>query len=293
MRPRGFVRVGLSFLLLMGLSVAQRQSSANGPQNGLQPPAMQNGVMPSGAQNGAMSAGEQSASQNAAASAMMSSDQPASGAAMTNSSSTPSNGQGSVPQLQTRDPRYRINKTDVLNVNFLFTPEYDQNLQVQPDGFVIPRGIPQLKAEGMTIPEFTEALQQSYGKILHEPVITVLPTNVVPAYFIIGGEVHNPGRYTFQGDTTISQAVTLGGGFTSFAKHSQVILFRRINNEWVEGRRVDLKHMLNSANLSEDIHLQPGDMIYVPKNTISKIQQWLLPEADFVKFGFFGNIPLN
>jgi polysaccharide export outer membrane protein len=212
---------------------------------------------------------------------------------MTSSSSTSTSGQGSVPQLETRDPRYRINKTDVLNVNFLFTPEYDQNLQVQPDGYVIPRGVPQLKAEGMTIPEFTEALQQAYRKLLHEPVITVLPTNVVPAYFIVGGEVHNPGRYTFQGDTTMAQAITLGGGFTPAAKHSEVILFRRINNEWVEGRRVDLKHMLNNGNLAEDIHLQPGDMIYVPKNKISKVQQWLLPESDFVKFGFFGQIPLN
>jgi len=279
----------MSFLLLAGLgSMAQLQPSANGPQNGLQPPAMQNGVMPSGAQNG-----QPNTAQNAAASAMMSTDQPASGAAMTSSTSTSTSGQASVPQLQTRDPRYRINKTDVLSVNFLFTPEYDQNLQVQPDGYVIPRGISQLKAEGMTIPEFTEALQQAYGKLLHDPVITVLPTNVVPAYFIVGGEVHNPGRYTFQGDTTMAQAITLGGGFTAYAKHSQVILFRRINNEWVEGRRVDLKHMLNNGNLAEDIHLQPGDMIYVPKNTISKIPQWLLPESDFVKFGFFGNIPLK
>ena len=289
MRPSGLVRVGMSFLLLAGLgSMAQQQPSANGPQNGLQPPALQNGVMPSGVQNG-----QQNTAQNAAASAMMSTDQPASGAAMTSSSSTSSSGQGAVPQLETRDPRYRINKTDVLNVNFLFTPEYDQNLQVQPDGYVIPRGIPQLKAEGMTIPEFSEALQQAYGKLLHDPVITVLPTNVVPAYFIAGGELHSPGRYTFQGDTTMSQAITLAGGFTPAAKHSEVILFRRINNEWVEGRRVDLKHMLNNGNLAEDIHLQPGDMIYVPKNKISKVQQWLLPESDFVKFGFFGNIPLN
>lgn len=289
MRPSGFVRVGMSFLLLAGLgSMAQQQPSAGGPQNGLQPPALQNGVMPSGVENGA-----QNGAQNPSASAMMSSDQPVGGAAMTNPTPTPGSGQGSVPQLQTRDPRYRINKTDVLNINFLFTPEYDQSMQVQPDGYVIPRGIPQLKAEGMTIPEFTEALQQAYGKLLHDPVITVLPTNVVPAYFIAGGELHNPGRYTFQGDTTVAQAIVLAGGFTSFAKHSEVILFRRINNEWVEGRRVDLKHMLNAGNLAEDIHLQPGDMIYVPKNRISKVQQWLLPEADFVKFGFFGNIPLK
>jgi mannose-6-phosphate isomerase-like protein (cupin superfamily) len=33
--------------------------------------------------------------------------------------------------------------------------------------------------------------------------------------------------------------------------------------------------MLNNRNLAEDLHVKPGDMIYVPKNTISKIQQFL------------------
>jgi protein involved in polysaccharide export with SLBB domain len=265
MRVRSLLRIGMSFLLLAGLSAVAQQSPADGSQNSAKNVA--DSSLSGSDQAPATPAGEQVAGNHGQ--------------------------QSAIPQLQTRDPRYRINKTDVLNVNFVFTPEYDQNLQVQPDGYVIPRGVPQLHAEGMTIPEFTEALQQAYGKILHDPVITVLPTNVVPAYFIAGGEVHNPGRYTFQGDTTVAQAISLAGGFTSYAKHSQVIVFRRINNEWVEGRRVDLKHMLNSANLSEDIHLEPGDMVYVPKNTISKIQQWLIPESDFVKFGFFGNIPLK
>ncbi|HKS75497.1 MAG TPA: polysaccharide biosynthesis/export family protein [Terriglobales bacterium] len=256
---RSLLGIGLSFVLLAVMS------AQNGPQNGQQ----------NGADNTMIN--------SKAPAAMPEADQ------NTNNQST----SGSTPQLQTRDPRYRINKTDVLSVNFLFTPEYDQNLQVQPDGYVIPRGVSQVKAEGMTIPEFTEALQQAYGKILHDPVITVLPTNVVPAYFIAGGEVHTPGRYTFQGDTTVAQAISLAGGFTPAAKHSQVILYRRLNNEWVEGRRVDLKHMLNSGNLSEDIHLEPGDMIYVPKNTVSKVQPWLIPVSEFAKFGIFGNFQIK
>lgn len=264
---RSLLGIGLSFLLFAVLSSYAQPAPANGPQNG-----QQNGpdnTMTSPSAGGTMAPADH-------------------GTAAPNMPA-----QGSTPQLQTRDPRYRINKTDVLSINFLFTPEYDQNLQVQPDGYVVPRGITQVKAEGMTIPEFTEALQNAYGKILHDPVITVLPTNVVPAYFIAGGEVHQPGRYTFQGDTTVAQAISLAGGFTPAAKHSQVILFRRLNNEWVEGRRVDLKHMLNSGNLSEDIHLEPGDMLYVPKNTVSKVQQWLVPVADFAKFGVFGNFPIK
>lgn len=185
------------------------------------------------------------------------------------------------PALQLRDPRYRLNKTDVLSLNFVFTPEYDQNVQIQPDGYILPRGVQGIKAEGLTIPEVTAELEAAYGKILHDPVITVLPTNVVPAYFIAGGQVKNPGRYTFQGDTTLAQAVEIAGGFTTSSKHSQVLLFRRINNEWVQGSAIDMKKMLKGANLAEDPHLQPGDMVFVPQNTISKIEPWLQPWSQF------------
>jgi hypothetical protein len=33
--------------------------------------------------------------------------------------------------------------------------------------------------------------------------------------------------------------------------------------------------MLASKDLSEDIHLRPGDLIYVPQNKISKIRQYI------------------
>ena len=65
-------------------------------------------------------------------------------------------------------------------------------MQIQPDGYILPRGVQGIKAEGLTIPEVTAELEAAYGKILHDPVITVLPTNVVPAYFIAGGQVKNP-----------------------------------------------------------------------------------------------------
>lgn len=229
--------------------------------------------------------GSMSNSTNGASSA----DQPSNAATMASQSTMAQQS----PSLGTRDPRYRINKTDAMSVNFLFTPEYDQQVTVQPDGFVTLRGVGDVKVEGQTVPEVVHTLEAAYGKILHEPVITVLMTNVVPAYFIAGGEVKSPGRYNFAGDTTVTQAISIAGGFTSYAKHSQVILFRRVNNDWVEGRRIDVKHMIKDGELAEDLHLQPGDMLYVPKNFISKTEPWLQPFSQFVKLGVFGNYPIQ
>ena len=80
------------------------------------------------------------------------------------------------------------------------------------------------------------------------------------------------------------------GGFTTAAKHSEVYLFRRVSDQWVSSQKLDVKQMLKSGNLAEDLQLQPGDMLYVPKNTVSKVLylQPLIPYNLFrLNFGPF------
>lgn len=194
--------------------------------------------------------------------------------------------QNGAPVLQQRDPRYLINKTDVLQLTFTFTPEFDQSVTVGPDGYISPKGVADVHVEGLSAPEVSAALQKAYSKVLHDPIISVIPTTVVPAYFIAGGEVGKPGKYTLQGNTTVTQAVQIAGGFTENAKHSELVLFRRINSDWVQGTKINVKEMLKSGNLAEDLNLQPGDMLYAPKNTISKVQTWTLPWSQFMKLNF-------
>ncbi|HLB87164.1 MAG TPA: hypothetical protein VJK29_05875, partial [Terriglobales bacterium] len=53
------------------------------------------------------------------------------------------------------------------------------------------------------------------------------------------------------------------------------LLFRRVSDDWAEVKKLNLKRMLRAGSLREDPHLQPGDMLFVPKNTISKIQPFI------------------
>ena len=42
-----------------------------------------------------------------------------------------------------------------------------------------------------------------------------------------------------------------------------------------EAKLLNVKKLLASRNLSEDIHLQPGDMLYVPQSAFSKIRRFI------------------
>lgn len=192
------------------------------------------------------------------------------------SSATPDTGSTQAtprPQLQQRDPRYKLTKNDVLVIEFPFTPEYNETVTVQPDGFINLRQLPDMKVEGLTTPELTSALKQAYAKLLHDPVITVVLQTFVNPYFIAYGELNKPGKFELSGDTTVTQAIGIAGGFTKDAKHSEVYLFRRVSDQWVSSQKLNVKSMLKSGNLAEDLHMQPGDMLWVPKSTVSKMLQ--------------------
>ncbi len=195
--------------------------------------------------------------------------------AATNERSGASAERGQSPVLQRRNPRYRLHPGDVLELNFSFTPEFNQTVTVQPDGFITLRGVDSVRVEGQTIPQLTNSVRTAYTTILRDPVISVELRDFEKPYFIVGGEVGRPGRFDLRGETTVVQAVAIAGDLKDSAKHSQVLLFHRTPDGWVQTKKVNLKEMLKKADLREDVYLQPGDFLYVPKNTLSKIQRFI------------------
>lgn len=184
-------------------------------------------------------------------------------------------GQGDPAFGGERHPLYRLSKSDTVEVNFTFSPDFNQTLTVQPDGFVALKGASTLFVEGLTVPQMQQAVASAYRGFLRDPEVTVTLKDFDKPYFLASGEVTRPGKYELRGDLTVSEGVAIAGGLTQQARHSQVVLFRRISAYVAESHVIDLKKMLNSRDLNEDLHLQPGDFIYVPQSRISKIRRYV------------------
>ena len=177
--------------------------------------------------------------------------------------------------LEHRHRRYQIHSADVLELGFPFTPEFNQTVTVQPDGYITLRGVDGIRVQGQTLPEVTTSLRTAYGKILHDPVINVELKDFEKPYFIVGGEVGRPGKFDLRSETSATEAVAIAGGLKDSAKHSQVLLFHRVPDGWMQVKKLDMKKMLKNADLNEDAYLQPGDFLYIPKNTMSKIGKFI------------------
>jgi polysaccharide biosynthesis/export protein len=174
-----------------------------------------------------------------------------------------------------RHPLYRLSKSDVVEISFTFAPEFNQTVTVQPDGYITLKDAGHLVAEGLTAAELERAVGAAYSATLHDPQVTVALKDFEHPYFIASGEVARPGKYELRGSTTIAAAVAVAGGFTQQAKHSQVVLFRRVSRELLEARVLNVKRMLNDRDLNEDVPLQPGDYIFVPRSAISRVMRFV------------------
>jgi polysaccharide export outer membrane protein len=177
--------------------------------------------------------------------------------------------------LGERHPLYRLRPSDVVEISFTVAPEFNQTLTIQPDGYVMLKDAGMVQVQDLNLEELTAAVQKAYTGYLHDPQVAVALKEFERPYFIVGGEVGKPGKYELRSETTVAEAVQIAGGLTQLAKHSQVVLFRRVNDDLVETRLLDLKKMLKERSLKEDAHLRPGDMVFVPQNTISKISHFL------------------
>jgi polysaccharide biosynthesis/export protein len=181
----------------------------------------------------------------------------------------------SQPVLQHRNPRYQLCKGDILDLTFPLTPEFNETVTVHPDGYITLAGVGDLHVAGKTVPEMREFLKKAYAGILRDPVVNIALKDFEKPYFVANGQVGHPGKYELREDITLTQAIAIAGGFSESSKHSQVLLFRRVSHDWAEVKVLDVKKMFQAGNLSEDLHLQPGDMFFVPQNRISKVRKWI------------------
>lgn len=181
-----------------------------------------------------------------------------------------------APRLTTiTEDRYRLQPGDVLEVQYRYSPEFNQTVTVQPDGYVSLEIGGDLKVAGFTVEQARQAILREAGKRLQDPVATIVLKEFQRPYFVVAGEVAQPGKIEMRERVTALQAIMLAGGMKETARSSQVVVFRKINSDTAEVKLLNLKSIRRTSDLENDLTLQAGDMVYVPRDKISKIERFM------------------
>lgn len=169
---------------------------------------------------------------------------------------------------------YAIESGDEIAVNFRLTPEYDGTQIVRPDGMIWLSQIGETRAAGLTPAKLAEELRGAYSSKLKQPEIAVLVMAYRDRPVYIGGQVARPGETLVSSPMTLVNAIVSAGGFDDMsANMKRVIVMRE-----VAGKRyattVNVKKLLYAPE-AESFRLAPGDIVYVPRTKIDRVDQWV------------------
>ncbi len=173
------------------------------------------------------------------------------------------------------EERYTLHPGDVLDIQYRYTPEFNQTLSVQPDGFISLEIGGDVKVGGRNLEQVRNLILMKARTRLQSPELIVVLKEFQKPYVVVAGEVAQPGKFEMREKLTALQAVLLAGGFKDSAKSSQILVYRKLNADTAEVRSLDFRTLKRTSDLENDLTLQPGDMILVPRNRISKIERYV------------------
>jgi polysaccharide export outer membrane protein len=180
-----------------------------------------------------------------------------------------------VGQVLQQRHRYTLHSGDTVDLTLRFTPEYNQSLTVQPDGFINVNLIGDVKVSGLTLDQAHDMIVEKLSVPLNKPELNLVLKEFQHPYVVVGGEVQTPGKIDLRQDMTAMQAVLLAGGFKATARDSRIVVFRHIDSNMGEVKILNL-HKINSAkDLERDMALQAGDMILVPQNRVATFSRYM------------------
>jgi polysaccharide biosynthesis/export protein len=181
-----------------------------------------------------------------------------------------------APQLKTPEVnRYKLVAGDVIEISYRYTPEFNQTVTIHPDGFVVLQIVGEIKLSGLNLEQARQEIINKASQRLRDPEVTLVLKEFQKPYFVVSGEVTQPGKFEIREEITALQALMTAGGFKDTAKSSQILVFRKINAEFAEVKTLNLKNIRKTSDLENDLTLESGDIIFVPRNNFSKIERFV------------------
>lgn len=162
---------------------------------------------------------------------------------------------------------YVLQSGDDIEIKAYNIAELEQVVRIRPDGKISLLLLNDVQAAGYTTDRLGETLSAAFARHYRNPRISVIVRGFSSLSVYVGGEVVRPGLVPLRGNTTALQAVVEAGGLKETSRGSTVTLLRAGENG--EPTTVSLNVDGIVSQRQPDMALRAGDILYVPKATIS------------------------
>lgn len=158
---------------------------------------------------------------------------------------------------------YSIHAGDLLEISVFGEPDLSRTVRVGQDGKFSYPLLRKVQADRLHPRELEFKLIEMLKKYLVNPQVTIF----IKEYGRISilGQVKRPGTYELKGKLTVTQAISLAGGFTKLAHRNGTKVIRMEKGKPLVFQ-VKAREIIENGKKSLDIYLKPGDLITVPES---------------------------
>ncbi len=174
---------------------------------------------------------------------------------------------------EVRITEFILGPGDKIEIMVYRNEDLKRTVQIDTSGKITYPLVGDIQAGGLSIFQLRDKIRDGLSKYIINPQVSVGVTAVQSQKVIVLGEVNNPGLFALDSPLTTLEAISKAGGFTLDAKQKNVLLIRG-GLEKPELITLNIDSIFSEHNMSQNVHLQNGDIIYVPATFIANVSRF-------------------
>jgi polysaccharide export outer membrane protein len=161
---------------------------------------------------------------------------------------------------------YIIGPGDELQIFVWRNPDLTSKVPVRPDGKISTPLVEDMVAVGKNPSQLARDMEKVLGEYIRSPQVNVIVVTPMSAFSQVRviGQVGKPQAIPYREGMTVLDAVLAVGGMSEFAAGNRAKIVRAENGKQRE-IKVKLSKLVD-GDMSQNVALQPGDVLVIPQS---------------------------
>jgi polysaccharide biosynthesis/export protein len=163
---------------------------------------------------------------------------------------------------------YVIGPGDQLQISVYDSQQLSSEVPVRPDGRISTPLVPDMVAAGKTPSQLAHDLTVKLEQYVKSPNVAVIVLKFVGPFsrqIRVIGEAAEPQAIQYRDHMTVLDVMIMTKGLTRFGAGNRAVIVRH-NGDRQETVRVHLADLLKDGDISQNVEMQPGDILIIPQS---------------------------
>ena len=152
-------------------------------------------------------------------------------------------------------------------------PDLTRTLEVPRSGTVFLPLAGEMNILGVSALDIRRLITERLDRYIVDPQVSVGIRIRRSRKVMVLGEVRRPSVLLINAPMTALEAIVQAGGFTGGASRRRIVLLRQVDGK-THTHVLNLEKTLKKGHWGENLQVQPGDVVFVPRSTLTNIDRF-------------------